>query len=109
MSGVNVSETDAQQLADVTRGLPIKLDLIDVTIRRAASNLHRERNWIHSAMRRAKLAGCPWFGVTAVVRISMLLVACWQVWLDEFEGNETARPARNEAEHPEPGNSGGAP
>ena len=30
MSGVNVSETDAQQLADVTRGLPIKLDLIDV-------------------------------------------------------------------------------
>ena len=30
ISGVNVSEADAQQLADLTRGLPIKLDLIDV-------------------------------------------------------------------------------
>ena len=30
MSGVNVSEADAQRLADLTRGLPIKLDLIDV-------------------------------------------------------------------------------
>jgi 23S rRNA (adenine2503-C2)-methyltransferase len=30
MSGVNVSEADAERLADLTRGLPIKLDLIDV-------------------------------------------------------------------------------
>ena len=30
MSGVNVSAEDAQRLADLTRGLPIKLDLIDV-------------------------------------------------------------------------------
>jgi 23S rRNA (adenine2503-C2)-methyltransferase len=30
ISGVNVGEKDAQQLADLTRGLPIKLDLIDV-------------------------------------------------------------------------------
>jgi 23S rRNA (adenine2503-C2)-methyltransferase len=30
ISGVNVSESDAQRLADLTRGLPIKLDLIDV-------------------------------------------------------------------------------
>ena len=30
MSGVNVNEADAQRLADLTRGLPIKLDLIDV-------------------------------------------------------------------------------
>jgi len=30
ISGVNVGERDAQQLADLTRGLPIKLDLIDV-------------------------------------------------------------------------------
>ena len=30
MSGVNVGEADAQRLADLTRGLPIKLDLIDV-------------------------------------------------------------------------------
>ena len=30
ISGVNVSEDDAQKLADLTRGLPIKLDLIDV-------------------------------------------------------------------------------
>jgi 23S rRNA (adenine2503-C2)-methyltransferase len=30
ISGVNVSEKDAQQLAELTRGLPIKLDLIDV-------------------------------------------------------------------------------
>jgi 23S rRNA (adenine2503-C2)-methyltransferase len=30
MSGVNVGEDDAQRLADLTRGLPIKLDLIDV-------------------------------------------------------------------------------
>jgi 23S rRNA (adenine2503-C2)-methyltransferase len=30
ISGVNVSEGDAQRLADLTRGLPIKLDLIDV-------------------------------------------------------------------------------
>jgi len=30
MSGVNVSEADARRLADLTRGLPIKLDLIDV-------------------------------------------------------------------------------
>jgi 23S rRNA (adenine2503-C2)-methyltransferase len=30
ISGVNVGEQDAQQLADLTRGLPIKLDLIDV-------------------------------------------------------------------------------
>ena len=30
MSGVNVGTADAQQLADLTRGLPIKLDLIDV-------------------------------------------------------------------------------
>jgi 23S rRNA (adenine2503-C2)-methyltransferase len=30
MSGVNVGEEDAQRLADLTRGLPIKLDLIDV-------------------------------------------------------------------------------
>lgn len=30
ISGVNVSAENAQQLADLTRGLPIKLDLIDV-------------------------------------------------------------------------------
>lgn len=30
MSGVNVGLNDAQRLADLTRGLPIKLDLIDV-------------------------------------------------------------------------------
>jgi 23S rRNA (adenine2503-C2)-methyltransferase len=30
MSGVNVGEDDAQRLAELTRGLPIKLDLIDV-------------------------------------------------------------------------------
>ena len=30
MSGVNVSEEDAIQLAELTRGLPVKLDLIDV-------------------------------------------------------------------------------
>jgi len=30
MSGVNVGEADAQRLADLTRGLPVKLDLIDV-------------------------------------------------------------------------------
>jgi 23S rRNA (adenine2503-C2)-methyltransferase len=30
ISGVNVGEADAQKLADLTRGLPIKLDLIDV-------------------------------------------------------------------------------
>jgi 23S rRNA (adenine2503-C2)-methyltransferase len=30
ISGVNVSEADAERLADLTRGLPIKLDLIDV-------------------------------------------------------------------------------
>jgi 23S rRNA (adenine2503-C2)-methyltransferase len=30
ISGINVSESDAQQLADLTRGLPLKLDLIDV-------------------------------------------------------------------------------
>ncbi|MGO8677998.1 MAG: 23S rRNA (adenine(2503)-C(2))-methyltransferase RlmN [Limisphaerales bacterium] len=30
ISGVNVGEADAQRLADLTRGLPIKLDLIDV-------------------------------------------------------------------------------
>ena len=30
ISGVNVGESDAQSLADLTRGLPIKLDLIDV-------------------------------------------------------------------------------
>ena len=30
ISGVNVGAQDAQQLADLTRGLPIKLDLIDV-------------------------------------------------------------------------------
>jgi 23S rRNA (adenine2503-C2)-methyltransferase len=30
ISGVNVSEGDAQRLADLTSGLPIKLDLIDV-------------------------------------------------------------------------------
>lgn len=30
ISGVNVGEDDAQRLADLTRGLPIKLDLIDV-------------------------------------------------------------------------------
>jgi 23S rRNA (adenine2503-C2)-methyltransferase len=30
ISGVNVGEGDAQRLADLTRGLPIKLDLIDV-------------------------------------------------------------------------------
>jgi 23S rRNA (adenine2503-C2)-methyltransferase len=30
ISGVNVGEKDAQQLADLTDGLPIKLDLIDV-------------------------------------------------------------------------------
>lgn len=30
ISGVNVGEGDAQKLADLTRGLPIKLDLIDV-------------------------------------------------------------------------------
>jgi 23S rRNA (adenine2503-C2)-methyltransferase len=30
ISGVNVGENDAQRLADLTRGLPIKLDLIDV-------------------------------------------------------------------------------
>ena len=30
ISGVNVGESDAQRLADLTRGLPIKLDLIDV-------------------------------------------------------------------------------
>jgi 23S rRNA (adenine2503-C2)-methyltransferase len=30
ISGVNVSAADAQKLADLTRGLPIKLDLIDV-------------------------------------------------------------------------------
>jgi 23S rRNA (adenine2503-C2)-methyltransferase len=30
ISGVNVSTEDAQRLADLTRGLPIKLDLIDV-------------------------------------------------------------------------------
>lgn len=30
ISGVNVGETDARQLAELTRGLPVKLDLIDV-------------------------------------------------------------------------------
>ena len=30
MSGVNVGESDARKLAELTRGLPIKLDLIDV-------------------------------------------------------------------------------
>jgi 23S rRNA (adenine2503-C2)-methyltransferase len=30
MSGVNVGEGDAQRLAELTSGLPIKLDLIDV-------------------------------------------------------------------------------
>jgi 23S rRNA (adenine2503-C2)-methyltransferase len=30
ISGLNVGEDDAQELADLTRGLPIKLDLIDV-------------------------------------------------------------------------------
>jgi 23S rRNA (adenine2503-C2)-methyltransferase len=30
ISGVNVDEDDAQELADLTRGLPIKLDLSDV-------------------------------------------------------------------------------
>jgi len=30
ISGVNVSDGDAQRLADLTRGLPIKLDLIDI-------------------------------------------------------------------------------
>jgi 23S rRNA (adenine2503-C2)-methyltransferase len=30
IAGVNVGEGDAQKLADLTRGLPIKLDLIDV-------------------------------------------------------------------------------
>jgi len=30
ISGVNVGEGDAQRLAELTRGLPIKLDLIDV-------------------------------------------------------------------------------
>jgi 23S rRNA (adenine2503-C2)-methyltransferase len=30
MAGVNTRDEDAQQLADLTRGLPIKLDLIDV-------------------------------------------------------------------------------
>ena len=30
ISGVNVSEEDARQLAELTRGLPIRLDLIDV-------------------------------------------------------------------------------
>jgi 23S rRNA (adenine2503-C2)-methyltransferase len=30
ISGVNVGEGDARRLADLTRGLPIKLDLIDV-------------------------------------------------------------------------------
>jgi 23S rRNA (adenine2503-C2)-methyltransferase len=30
ISGVNVGEADAQKLADLTRGLPLKLDLIDV-------------------------------------------------------------------------------
>ena len=30
MSGVNVSEADARKLAELTRGLPIQLDLIDV-------------------------------------------------------------------------------
>lgn len=30
MSGINCGEADAQRLADLTRGLPIKLDLIDV-------------------------------------------------------------------------------
>ena len=30
ISGVNIGEEDAKQLADLTRGLPVKLDLIDV-------------------------------------------------------------------------------
>ena len=30
MSGVNVREEDAIQLAELTRGLPVKIDLIDV-------------------------------------------------------------------------------
>lgn len=33
ISGVNVGEDDAQRVADLTRGLPIKLDLIDVNDR----------------------------------------------------------------------------
>jgi 23S rRNA (adenine2503-C2)-methyltransferase len=33
ISGVNAGEDDAQRLADLTRGLPIKLDLIDVNDR----------------------------------------------------------------------------
>lgn len=30
MSGVNTAETDARELAELTRGLPVKIDLIDV-------------------------------------------------------------------------------
>jgi 23S rRNA (adenine2503-C2)-methyltransferase len=50
ISGVNVSEGDAQMLGDLTRGLPIKLDLIDVN---DPSGRFRAPSWIPFAMRSA--------------------------------------------------------
>ena len=57
ISGVNVGEADAQKLADLTRGLPIKLDLIDVTdpIGRVRPPSQAELDAFRDALR-AKLA-----------------------------------------------------
>ncbi len=57
MSGVNVGEDDAQKLADLTRGLPIKLDLIDVNdpTGRFRPPTHAELSAFRDALR-AKLA-----------------------------------------------------
>ena len=51
MAGVNTREEDAQMLAELTRGLPIKIDLIDVNNPTADFGRPRAPNWRRSAMR----------------------------------------------------------
>ena len=53
MSGINTRPKDAQQLAELTRGLPIKLDLIDVndSTGRWAPPSDAERNAFRDALR----------------------------------------------------------
>ena len=79
MAGVNTRDEDAQMLADLTRGLPIKLDLIDVNdpTGQFRPPSREELGAFRNALTRS--LACPWPAVTAAAGTFMRLAGCWPV------------------------------
>ena len=77
ISGVNTRAEDARALAELTRGLPIKLDLIDVNDPTGRFQPPPPRNSMPSATPCARNWACRWPAATAAAATSTPPAACW--------------------------------